>query len=134
MAQIVPVVLAEQDAIGAEQSGRADFLVLGPSRRTVGRYVPGFPCPDDRHEDGGGDGEEAARYRDDAALDKDRGRVGVERKPPPEEGRRIINWQANQLEPWCSKLGLKAEAKRYPLRRCPRHHQNDGEDYGDLTP
>ena len=134
MAQIVPVVSAEQDAIGAEQSGRMDFLALGPSRRSIGGDVARFPRPDDRHEDGGGDGEEAARYRDDAALDEDRGRVGVERKPPPEEGGRIIDRQARQLEPWCSKLRLEAEAERRPLRRCPHHHQNDGEDGTNLPP
>lgn len=134
MAQVVPVVSAEQDAIGTEQAGGADFPILCPSRRTIGGDVARLPCPDDRHEDGGGDGEETARYGDDAALDEDRGRVGVERKPPPKEGRRIIDRQANQLEPRIAKLGLEAETKRYPLRRRPRHHQDDGEDYGDLTP
>ena len=97
MAQIVPFVSAEHDAIGAKQAGAADFLVLGPSRRSVGGDVARFPRADDRHEDCGGDGEEAARHGDDAALDEDRGRVGVERKPPPEEGGRIIDRQARQL-------------------------------------
>ncbi len=134
MAQIVLRMPAEHYAIGAEQSGRTDFLVFRPSRRSVGGDVAGFPRSNDRHEDGGGDGDEAARYRDDAALDEDSGRVGVEGKPPPEEGRRIIDRQARQIEPWRSKLGLEAEAKGNPLRRRPRHHQNDGDDYGDLTP
>src|SRR5690606_5236319 len=134
MAQILPVVSAEQDAIGAEQSGRADFPGLGPSRRSVSGDVARFPRPDDRHEDGGGNGEEAARYGDDAALDEDRGRIGIEGEPPPEEGRRIVDRQARQLEPWIAKLGLEAKAERYPLRRRPRHHQNDGEDDSDLTP
>src|SRR5690606_34194538 len=100
MAQIVLGMTAKHDAIGAEQSGRADFSVLGPSGRAIGGNVARLPCPDDRHEDGGGNGEEAARYGDDAALDEDRGRVGVERKPPPEEGRRVVDRQARQLEPW----------------------------------
>ena len=42
--------------------------------------------------------------------------------------------QARQLEPWCSKLRLEAESEGNPLRRRPRHHQNDGEDDSDLTP
>lgn len=42
--------------------------------------------------------------------------------------------QARQLEPWVAKLRLKADAERCPLRRRPCHHQNDCEDYGDLTP
>ena len=134
MAQIVLGMTAEDHAIGAEQPRRADFPILGPSRRSVCGDVACFPRPDDRHEDGGGDGEEAARYRDDAALNEDRGRIGIERKPPPEEGRRIIDRQAGQLEPWRSKLRLEAEAKRSPLRRCPHHHQNDGEDDRDLAP
>ena len=134
MAQIVPVVSAEHDAVGAEQAGAANFLVLGPSRRSVCSDVARFPRPDDRHEDGGHDGEEAAGYRDDATLDEDRGRIGVERKPPPEEGRWIINRPVRQLEPWRAKQRLEAEAERRPLRRCPHHHQNDGEDDSDLAP
>lgn len=134
MAQIVPVVSAEHHAIGTEQAGAANFLVLGPSRRSVGGDVARFTRPNDRHEDGGCDGEEAARYRDDAALDEDRGRIGVERKPPPEEGGRVIDRPAGQLEPRIAELRLEPEAERRPLRRRPRHHQNDGEDDSDLTP
>ncbi|MGU2340149.1 hypothetical protein, partial [Pseudomonas aeruginosa] len=48
--------------------------------------------------------------------------------------RRIIDRQAAQLEPWRSKLRLEAESEGDPLRRRPRHHQNDGEDDSDLTP
>src|SRR5690606_37552499 len=134
MAQIVPVVSAEQDAIGAEQAGAADFPAISPSRRSVGGDVARFPRPDDRHEDGGGNGEEAARYRDYAALHEDRRRISIEGEPPPEESRRIIDRQARHLEPWVAKLGLEAEAEGNPLRRHPRHHQNDGEDDSDLTP
>ncbi|MDF5462961.1 hypothetical protein P3710_28705, partial [Vibrio parahaemolyticus] len=41
---------------------------------------------------------------------------------------------AHQLEPRIAKLRLEAEAECYPLRRRPRHHQNDGENDSDLTP
>src|SRR5690606_18139708 len=78
--------------------------------------------------------EEAARHRDNAALGKDRGCVGVEGKPPPEEGRGIIDRPAHQLEPWGSELRLKAEPPCCPLCRRPGHDEHDGQDNGDLTP
>src|SRR5690606_33547696 len=134
MAQIIAFVLAKHHAIWAKQSGGADFPVLRPSCRTVGGDVARFPRPDDRHEDGGGDGEEAAGCRDDRALDEDRGRICIEGKPPPEEGRRIIDRPARQLEPRLTKLRLEAKAEHDPLRRRPGHRQNDSEDDGNLTP
>lgn len=47
MAQIVLGMTAEDHAIGAEQSGGADFLVLSLSRRSIGGDVARLPRPDD---------------------------------------------------------------------------------------
>ena len=134
MAQIVAFAPAEHDAIGAEQSGRADFLVLGPSCRSIGGDVARLPRPDDRHHDCGGDGHKPARRCDDAALDENRRCIGVEGIPPPEQRGWVVDRPAGQLEPWIAELRLKAETPCGPLRRRPSHHQNDGEDDGDLTP
>src|SRR3546814_9451420 len=60
MAQIVAIVSAEQDAIRAEQTGGSNLAIFRPSRRAVGGDIAGFACPDDRHEDGGGDGKNTA--------------------------------------------------------------------------
>jgi hypothetical protein len=95
MAQIVAVVAAEHHAIGTEQPGRLHLLRLGPARRAVGLDVLGFARPPDRHADGDGDGDEAARRRDEGALDEDRRRIGVVEIPPPEEGGRIVDGQPN---------------------------------------
>jgi hypothetical protein len=64
MAQIVPVISTEHDAIGAKQSVVAEFLVLGPTCRTVGGDVARLPRTDDRHHEGGGDGDDAASKKE----------------------------------------------------------------------
>ena len=134
MAQIVVGITAEQDAIGAEQAGRTDFPIFRPSSRTVGGDIAGLPRPDDRHEDGGGNGEDTAGRGDGRALHEDRGRIGVKGEPPPEEGGRMVERPTGQIEPGASELGLEAEPERHPLRRRPGHHQNNDEDDGNLPP
>jgi hypothetical protein len=134
VAQIAVLVTTEHDAVGAEQPGGADFLVFRPAGRTIGRDVARFPRADDRHGDGGGDGDEAARCGDDRALGEDLGRIGVEREPPPEEDRGIVDRPPRHLEPGGPELHLKAEPPCCPLRRRPGHHQCDGQNNGDLTP
>src|SRR5690606_2472094 len=130
----VAVVLAEHHTVSAEQSGGTDFPVFGPACRAVGGDVLCFPRPDDRHEDGGGDGDETARRRDERAFDEDRRRIGIEREPPPKEGRRIVDRPAGQIEPRVAELRLKPEPPCGPLCRRPGHYQDNGEDDGDLAP
>ena len=125
---------AKDHAIGTEQSGSMDFLVLGPSRRTVGGDVARLARPDDRHEKSGGDSEQRPGRGDERALGENTGRIGVIGKPPPEEGRRIIDRPSRNIEPWIAELGLKAKAEGHPLCRSPDHHQDNGEYDNDLAP
>ena len=134
MTQVVALILAEHHTVRAEKAGGTDFPILGPACGTVGGDVLCLPRPDDRHEDGGGDGDEAARRRDERAFDEDRRRIGIEREPPPKEGRRIVDRPAGQIEPRVAELRLEAEAEGNPLRRGPGHYQDNGEDDGDLAP
>src|SRR3546814_10062452 len=90
MAQIVAIVSAEQDAIRAEQTGGSNLAIFRPSRRAVGGDIAGFACPDDRHEDGGGDGKNTAGRGNGRAFHENRGCISVEGEPPPEEGGRIV--------------------------------------------
>ena len=135
MAQIMPAMAAEDDTVRAEQSGRVDFLVGGPARRTIGLDVLCLARSQDRHGDGDRDGDESAGRRDKGALDEYRWRVGVVGIPPPEERRRIIDRHTlRQFEPGLPELRLKAEPPRRPLRRHPGGRQHDGQDQDDLTP
>ncbi|SFA59677.1 hypothetical protein SAMN04487972_1252 [Paracoccus halophilus] len=134
MTKIILAVPPQHDAIGAEQSGRMDFLILGPSRRTVGGNIAGFPCPDDRHEEGGSYGKNRPGRGDERAFGKDAGRIGVIGKPPPEEGRWIIERPSRNIEPGIAELWLEAEPESHPLRCSPDHHHDDGEDDNDLAP
>ena len=78
VAQIVALVFSEHDAIGAEQPGDQHLFLFGPSSRSICGDIAGFPRPDDRHEDGGGNGKDAARRGGGRSLHEDSGRVGVE--------------------------------------------------------
>lgn len=134
MTKIILAVPPQNDAIGAEQSGGMDFLILGPLRRTVGGDIAGFPCPDDRHEEGGGYGKNCPGRGDERAFGKDARRIGVIGKPPPEEGRWIIERPSGNFEPGIAELGLEAEPESHPLRCSPDHHHDDGEHDNDLAP
>src|SRR5258708_18726498 len=108
MAQIVLGMAAEDDTVGAEQSGRADFLVGGPARRTVGLDVLRLARPQNRQSDGERDGDESPRCGDKGAFDEHRGRIGIVGIPPPKERRRVIDRYAQrQFEPGLPELRLK---------------------------
>src|SRR3546814_19068526 len=96
---------------------RANLAMFRPSRRAVGGDIAGFACPDDRHEDGGGDGKNTAGRGNGRAFHENRGCISVEGEPPPEEGGRIVERPSGQIEPRRTKLGLEAAAKGHPLRR-----------------
>ena len=132
--EIVLAMPAKDHAIGTEQSGSMDFLVLGPSRRTVGGDVARLARPDDRHEKSGGDSEQRPGRGDERAFGENTGRIGVIGKPPPEEGRWIIERPSRNVEPGIAELGLEAEPEGHPLRCSPHHHHDDGEHDNDLAP
>src|SRR3546814_7029847 len=67
-------------------------------------------------------------------LEKDGRRIGVEGKPPPEEGGRRIDRIAIDPEPGRAKFGLKAQRSGGPLRRCPDRGGDDRPDRTDLAP
>src|SRR5216683_1364088 len=135
MAQIVPGMAAKDDTVRTEQAGRADFLVGGPARRTIGLDVLRFARPQDRQGDGGRDGDESAGRRDKGALDEYRWRIGIVGIPPPKERGRIIDRHAlRKLEPGLPELRLKTEPPSRPLRCGPGRRQHNGQDEGDLTP
>src|SRR5216684_1112839 len=135
MAQIVPGMAAEDDTVGAEQSGRANFLVGGPARRTIGLDVLCLARPQDRHGDGDRNGDESAGRCNKGALDEYRWRIGIVGIPPPKERRRVIDRHAlRQFEPGRSELRLKTEPPSRPLRCGPGRRQHDSQDEGDLTP
>src|SRR5713101_6030436 len=135
MAQIVPGMAAKDHTIRAEQSGRANFLVGGPARRTIGLDVLRFARPQDRHGDGERDGDESAGRCDKGALDEYRWRIRVVGIPPPKERRRVIDRHAlRQFEPGLPELRLKTEPPGRPLRCGPGRRQHDSQDEGDLAP
>jgi len=97
--------------------------------------MPSFAGAPDGHADGDGDRDESAGRRNACALDEDRRRIGVIGVPPPEEGGRQIDGHAvRDLEPRLTKLGLKAELPRRPLRRGPDRDEHDERDDDDLAP
>src|SRR3546814_20056266 len=67
-------------------------------------------------------------------LEKDGRRIGVEGKPPPEEGGRRIDRIAIDPEPGRAKFGLKAQRSGGPLRRCPDRGGDDRPDRPDPAP
>ena len=132
--EIVPGELAEDDAVGSEQTRRLHFAPFGPARRAVCLDVLRLAGAPDGHADGDGDGDEAPGRRDVGAFDEDRRRIGVVEVPPPEEGRRIIDRPARQIEPGGAELGLESKPPGRPLRRRPGREEHDQEDGGDLAP
>src|SRR5712691_12414512 len=135
MAQIVPGMAAEDDTIRAEQSGLTDFLIGGPTRRTIGLDVLCLARSQDRQGDGDRDGDESPRCSDKGAFDEYRRRIRVVGIPPPKERRRVIDRRAlRQFEPGLPELRLKTEPPSRPLRCGPGRRQHDSQDEGDLTP
>ena len=134
MTEIVAIIAAEHDTVGTEQARGFHLVLSGPAGGAVGRSAFRFAGAPDRHADGDGYGDEAARRRDHPALGEDLRRVGVVEIPPPEERRRIVDRQAEQGKPGRAELRLKAEAPCDILRRRPSGEQYDEEDDGDLAP
>ena len=134
MAKIGAVEPAEHDAIRSEQAGGLDLVGVRPARGSVGLGMAGLTGAPDRHADGDRDGDKAARGSDQRAFQENVGRVGVIEVPPPEESRRWIDRQPDEIEPWRAELRLKPEPPRRPLRRAPGRGQHDREDGEDLAP
>ncbi len=61
-------------------------------------------------------------------------RVGVEREPPPEEQRRVIDRPAQNLEPGPARFRLKGQRPSGPLRRGPDEAEHDGKHRDQLAP
>ena len=61
-------------------------------------------------------------------------RIGVVGEPPPEEGRRLVDRPAEQLEPGPAELRLEGEPPSRPFRRRPHEGEHDGADEEDLAP
>jgi hypothetical protein len=134
MAQIVPVQFAKDHAVGAEQACGADFRFGGPARGAICVSLPCLARSPDRHGDRDNDGGKAAGCRDQPAFDEDARRIAVERKPPPEEGRRRIKRQACEVYPRPAEFGLIAEAPGRPLGRRPNGQEHGDENSRDLSP
>src|SRR5262245_23531535 len=54
--------------------------------------------------------------------------------PPPEKGRRYIDWRASDLEPGRTELRLEAKPPCGPLRREPHCGEHDQQHEEDLAP
>ena len=134
VAEIVAAPAAEQHAVVVKQAGLADLARLSPARGAVGGDPLDLARPPDRHGDGDDDGGDAAGRRDVGALDEDVARIGVVGEPPPEEGRRLIDGPAEQLEPGMAELRLEAELPSRPFRRRPDEGEHDGADEEHLAP
>src|SRR5271166_4087884 len=134
VAQVLVSPSAEQRSILAEQAGLANFPGLRPSRRAIGGDALCLPGAPNRHGDCYNDGGDPAGGGDVRPLDEDVPRIGVVSEPPPEEGRRLIDWPTEEFKPWATKLGLECETPRDPLRRSPEEGEHDGADGEDLPP
>ena len=134
MAQISVLVASQHDTIGTEKAGRLHLLLLGPTRRAIGLDLLGLACTPDRHADGDGDRDEATGRRDESAFDEDRGCVGVEAVPPPEEGGWQIERKAEQREPRRAQLRLERQSPSHPFRCAPSGGEDDQENGEDLAP
>src|SRR5437588_10049901 len=117
MTKIAAPESTQHHAIRIEQVGGADLPLGRPARRAIGDDILCPPRSPDRHGDRADDRSETARGGDHRALEKDPRRVSVERKPPPEESRRWIEWRAKNNEPGSAELRLIAEPPGSPLRR-----------------
>jgi hypothetical protein len=134
VAQVVAPEPTEHDAAVAQQPSGGDLPARRPARRAIGLGVLQLARTPDRHADGDDDRGEPARHSDERAGLEYLRRVGVKRKPPPEEGRRRIDRPVAEHEPGRPKLGLIGERCGRPLRRGPNGCEHDQEDREDLTP
>ena len=134
VAQIAALVAAQHDAIGSAESSGFDLLRLRPAGRAVGLGILRLAGAPDGHADRDSRGDDPTRCGDVGSLDEDVGRVGVVGVPPPEEGRRKVEREMQQLEPRVAELWLEAEAPGRPLRRAPDRQQDDRKDGDDLAP
>src|ERR1700722_9094110 len=119
VAQIVVSPSAEQDAVIAEQARLTNFARLGPARGAISRDALDLPSAPNGHSDRDHDGGDPAGGGDVGALDEDVARIRVIGEPPPKEGRRLIDWPADELEPWKSELGLEGQTPGDPFRCSP---------------
>jgi hypothetical protein len=134
MAEIGVSEPTQHHAIIREQASGADLRICGPARGAIGHDILGFPCPPHRHGDRADNRNKAAGGGDRCAFEKGARRIGVERKPPPEEGRRRIKLQFPNHEPGIAELRLIAEPPGCPLRRRPRRGDYNREDNKNLIP
>src|SRR5262249_30619002 len=134
MAQIVATEAAEHNAVRPEEARFADFRGARPARRAIGGRSFGRARPPHRHANCDRNRREAARRSDDRALDKDRGRIGIEPIPPEKERRWRIDRHARDLCPCCPELGLVAKPPGRPLCRTPDGGEHDHRHDEDLTP
>ena len=119
VAQIVVSPSPEQRSIMASEAGLSNFPGFGPPGRAISGGALCLPGPPYRHGDRHGDGRDPAGGGDVRALDEDVARVSIVGEPPPEEGRRLIDWPAEEFEPWKAELGLEGQTPSDPLRRSP---------------
>src|SRR5664279_684512 len=89
----------QHHAIIREQASGAELVLRRPAGGAIGHDILRFPRPPHRHGDRADDRNEATRSSDDRTFEKDPRRIGVERKPPPEESRRRIKWEFRNHEP-----------------------------------
>src|SRR3974377_2308838 len=118
----------------AEKSSITNFAGLGPPCRAIGSETLHLSCAPDRHRDRYNDSGDPARGGDIGALDEDMWRIGVVGKPPPEEGRRLIDRPTQNFEPGMAELGLVGKAPGDPFRRAPHEGEHDGADEEHLPP
>src|SRR3546814_12634437 len=121
------------------RSTRTDTLfpytpLFRSTRRAIGFGAPPLAGAPDRHGDRDDDREEASRCGNAGALEKDGRRIGVEGKPPPEEGGRRIDRIAIDQEPGRAKFGLKAQRSGGTLRRSPNRDGDQRPDRPALHP
>src|SRR5271156_3643898 len=107
VAQIVVSPSPEQRSIMASEAGLTNFTRLGPASGAKGGDALHLSRPQDRHGDRHDDGSDPTGGGDVCALDEDVASIGVVGEPPPEEGRRLIERPAEDLEPRAAKLGLE---------------------------
>ena len=134
VAQIVVAPSAEQRAIMAEQAGLSNFPGFGPAGRAISGGALCLPGPPYRHGDRHDDGRDPAGGGDVRALDEDVARIRVVGEPPPKEGRRLIDWPAEEFEPWKAELGLEGQTPSDPLRCSPDEGERHGADEEHLAP
>ena len=125
VAQIRSAEPAKDYAGIAEHAGLADFTCIGPAGRAKCFCLAAFACAPDGHGDGDDEGQETARDGNECAVHEDRGRVGVECEPPPEEGRRRIDGGSADPEPGLPQFRLIAECGGGALGGAPDGEQDE---------